>query len=328
MGTPLYLAIINPKAGPPKDLRRIQALLENRCALAGVNLVVEKTHYRGHATALVQRYGQSVARVIGVGGDGTLREIVAGLVPGIPLALVPLGTVNVLAKDLGIPEDPPHSIDLALNGVVRYIDVAYLRDEPFLLMASAGIDALTVHNLHGPAKRLFGQFAYVLSSLRTAAIRKPERYKVGIYLNGQSTVLWEKGYLVLVSNARYYAGRHTIIPGAGLETGKLHVMVYRKPGAIDTLQLIFNILAHQQLHLKDVGFYEADEVTIEGRKKPPRMQYDGDKAPRGPVRITLRPGQLPVLVPENQTREKTSLENILYWLGLESGLKPSGGSSK
>lgn len=292
-----YLCICNPAAGPRKDVRRILSFIERSLEERGRTVLVARTKYSGHAAQLARRLSPGRRAVIAVGGDGTLREIASGIDPSVPLGVIPLGTVNVLAKDLGIPEDTQRALETILENRVVSIDLARLRDEVFLLMASAGLDAVTVHNVNRISKRFLGQFAYALAGLRSSLTTRPRLYRVGIVDRGEKREIVERGYLVIVSNGRYYAGKFTINPSASLRSGKLHVMIYKRPGLIDNLVLVFKVLSGQMLKFKDVSFFTADEVTIEGKRRPPTMQFDGDRAPGGPVRITIQPGALKVLVP-------------------------------
>lgn len=294
---PSILCIINVRAGKRPAIRRVTDYLALRARSAGYGIRFERTRFPGHATILARRYSAPDTLVCAVGGDGTVREIVEGMKKNAVLGIVPLGTVNVLAMDLGIPLDPILAVDGLFNGTVRKIDIAYLRDKPFLLMASAGIDALTVHGLDARLKGVFGRFAYALSAFRTALARKPSSFRIEIRNRGDFVCLRERGYLVIVQNGRYYAGRFVLDPRARLDSGKLHVLVYKKPGIIDTLSLVFRVLSGMDIALEDVKIYAADEVNIDAGRKPPKMQFDGDKAPPGSVRIRIEPSALAVLVP-------------------------------
>ncbi|MBA7622262.1 Diacylglycerol kinase [subsurface metagenome] len=124
------------------------------------------TRYSGHAGVIVRKNLKNMDFVTVFGGDGTIREVVKGMGDHpLPVGIIPCGTVNVLALDLGISLNPVIATVTIVEGYQRKIDIGYLNDEPFLLMVSTGIDALAVHNVDLMAKRIFGQIAYVISAL-------------------------------------------------------------------------------------------------------------------------------------------------------------------
>jgi YegS/Rv2252/BmrU family lipid kinase len=275
-------------------LPQVQRVLE----AGGVEVRVLFTRREGHAAQLVRKHREGADCVIVFGGDGTVREAVAGMGQRpLPLGIIPFGTVNVLALDLGIPANPLAAARTLLAGHTRWIDVGYLDGEPFLLMVSTGIDAMAVHNLDFRAKQYFGQMAYMFSALWTALTDRPQRIRVRIDRDGAR----DSGYLAIISNSRYYAGPYRIAAETRIDDGLLNVLLFKKRGVLDTLRLFLGVLTRRHRLMRDVVFYSGREIRITSRSRV-KMQMDGDKAPPTPARVWVEPGVLPVFVPQKERR--------------------------
>ncbi len=174
------LLVVNPKArGLPRQerLRAAAAWLEE----AGWRVRLQPTEGPGHAMLLAQAAAQEgYDLVVACGGDGTINEVVNGLA-GSPTALgvIPGGTANVWAKEVGIPRDPLKAIAIAAQGESRRIDLGRAMgratgpgglgmkgDRHFLLMAGLGFDGHVIHRLAPAAKERWGALAYVVTGFR------------------------------------------------------------------------------------------------------------------------------------------------------------------
>ena len=170
--------------------------------------------------------------VIVAGGDGTVRSVAAGLRDtGMPLGLVPLGTGNLFARNLGVPvNDPFDAVVLALTGLDRAVDVlvADVRRpdgsvETFvsLVMSGVGIDATMISNTNADLKRRVGWLAYVDAGLRAIPLSKP--FRVIHRLDGGRTHR-SRVASVLIANLGYLPGNIELIPDAELDDGRLDVV--------------------------------------------------------------------------------------------------------
>jgi YegS/Rv2252/BmrU family lipid kinase len=296
------ILIVNPQAGRRLLLNlylpQVQRLLERN----GVEVRVLYTRRAGHATQLVRRHRGEADFVTVFGGDGTIREVVAGMVDcPLPLGIIPFGTVNVLALDLGIPSNPLAAARVVLDGRTRNIDLGFLGREPFLLMVSTGIDAMAVHNLDFRAKRYIGQMAYMLAGLWTALTDRPQRIRIGIDERG----VRDSGYLAIISNSRYYAGPYRVAEETRIDDGLLNVLLFKKNSLLDTIRLVLGVLTRRHRVMRDVTFYSGKVIRVLSRTKI-KMQMDGDKAPSGPATVWLKPRFLPVIVPKRSYAEFTA----------------------
>jgi diacylglycerol kinase (ATP) len=306
------ILIVNPKAGRRLflnlNLPQVVKLLQR----GGVSFRTFYTRYSGHAARLVQRFREEIDCVLVFGGDGTIREAVKGMGERpLPIGIIPFGTVNVLALDLGISLNPIIATTSILAGHTRRIDVGYVNSEPFLLMVSTGLDAMAVHSVDLRFKRYLGQMAYVLGMIWSALTDKVRRIQISV--EGQN--ITDRGYLAIVSNSRYYAGPFTIDQEVRIDDGLLNVILFKKSGILDTFRLLLNVLANRHRMMPDVSFYSGKAFQIRARGRI-KIQMDGDKAPSPPARIHLRERFLPVFVHKNEKRPegleavKTVLANV------------------
>jgi YegS/Rv2252/BmrU family lipid kinase len=306
------ILIVNPKAGRRfflnLHLPQVIKLLERH----GVSFRIFYTRYSGHAAKLVQRFRDGIDCVLVFGGDGTIREVVRGMGDeSLPVGIIPFGTVNVLALDLGISLNPVIATTSILAGHTRRIDVGYVNDEPFLLMVSTGLDAMAVHSVGLRFKRYLGQMSYVLGMIWSALTDRVRRIEVTV--EGQNVT--DRGYLAIISNSRYYAGPYTIDQEVRIDDGILNVILFKKSGIVDTFRLLVNVLANRHRMMPDVSIYSGSVIHIRARGRI-KMQMDGDKAPSPPATISVRKWFLPVFVHEEEKKleglkaVKTVLANV------------------
>jgi diacylglycerol kinase (ATP) len=232
------------------------------------------------------------------GGDGTIREVVKGMgARPLPIGIIPFGTVNVLALDLGISLNPVIATTSILAGHTRRIDVGYLNSEPFLLMVSTGLDAMAVHTVDLRFKRYLGQMSYVLGMIWSALTDRVRRIQITI----EEQNITDRGYLAIISNSRYYAGPYTLAEEVSIDDGILNVILFKKSGILDTLGLLVNVLTNRHRMMPDVSFYSGKVIRIHASRRI-KMQMDGDKAPSTPARISVRERFLPVFVHEEEKK--------------------------
>ncbi len=230
-----------------------------------------------------------------VGGDGTLRLAAQGLA-GSPTALaaVPAGTVNVWAKEAGIPGRPRAAIDAHLSGQVVSIDVGRCNGEAFLLMAGVGWDGAIAAAVSPRLKRPLGPLAYALQAARMLPRLRtvPARWSA----DGRTT----EGRLALLvaGNTRLYGGFLRFTPQGSARDGLLDVCALCPGGVLDTGRLAAALVLGR-LHRDPVARYErVRELVIE--TPGIRIQLDGDAAGQTPATITIEPGALRVSLPAGE----------------------------
>lgn len=264
-------------------------------AAAGFEVEAVITEEPDHATDLAARAGEQGHEVVfACGGDGTQREVATGLLGSpVALAVLPAGTTNVLARALGLPIrllDASHSY--AGPCTTQEIDVGLCAGRPFLMMASAGIDARTLLNTKPSMKERWGRAAIVVQGLRTLRTYSfpPMHVRAGDSEGSAS--------YVAANNIRLYGGPFEIAPQAKLDDGLLDVLLFHSTGARKTLGLVWDVARGKHPLRNDVSMWQAKSLRIESDADLD-IQIDGDplRLP-SPVDIQIADQRLRVLLPE------------------------------
>lgn len=207
--------VLHGKAAAREDVRAAVRAVRDE----GVDLEVRVTWEADDAERFArQAAGEGFGVVIAGGGDGTINQVVAGLVQGVPreqaspsLAVLPLGTANDLAHACGIPLDPKAALRLAIFGTSANGDVGRVNERHFVNMATGGFGSQVTVATPPELKKLLGGVAYLLTGLTHFTNIRPERGR----LTGPGFA-WEGPFLVLaIGNGRLAGGGHPLCPEAG-----------------------------------------------------------------------------------------------------------------
>jgi diacylglycerol kinase (ATP) len=271
------MMIFNPTAGR----RRGRAMAEALRLLEGRAQITQKrTGARGDAEAFARATPRGAIALV-AGGDGTANEVANGLLAagGGEMAIIPLGTANVLAAELGIM-NIAGAAGAAATGPLLTYRPGLANGRGFLLMAGVGFDAHVVANVSPRLKRLFGKGAYVWESLRQLTRFSFPRYRVTV-----DGVAHEVAS-VIVARGHFYGGRFIVAPEARLDSDDLYVCLFRRGGRLQTICYAMALAANRLHRSRHVAIVKARRVTIEGPEGDP-VQGDGDLIGRLPVTIEL-----------------------------------------
>ena len=291
MAADSILVIFNPfaRSERAKGLRdKIQAL--------DPRVVVRPTGGPGHAADLArQAVEEGFGTVVAAGGDGTINEVVNGLAgSGVRLGLLPLGTMNVFASELGIPGNRlRRGWEIIRAGHCRPVDLARANRHHFVQLAGVGFDAQAVAGVNREAKKNFGPLSYIISAAKVVAERKPPLLRI----EAEDEPARE-GSFVLVGNGRYYGAPLAVFKQAVIDDGLLDVIVLRNLGYLDFVRYIQRIIMGTHLGLKDVEYFQTRRVTVEvasGQDIP--FEADGELIGYAPVTFEIVGPQLQVLAP-------------------------------
>lgn len=281
--------VYNPIAGRHKSrFRRTLRYL----ARQGCLMTVRETTGRGDAERFARdAIGEGYDAVVVAGGDGTINEVANVLAgSGETLAIIPLGTANVLANEIGIDMRPDRVASVIAHGPRRQIHLGRIDDRRFLLMAGFGFDARVVESVKPSLKRIVSQGAYVYEAVCELFRGRDARFEVVI--DGVKSTASS----VIVSNGRYYAGRYSVAPSARLGDPVLYVCLQRNGGAWNafkySIALVFGIV-HR---LPDVEVVPAESIGVYCPDEQP-VQADGDIVGHGTHRISLDRETLSVVMP-------------------------------
>ncbi len=280
------LVIHNPMAGRRAKGKLLRWKIELRRFGAEVTLV--ETAGPRHAVALAAAADPERFDAVAVaGGDGTINEAVNGLmVSKLPLALLPLGTANVLANELDLPQEIDALAQIAAFAPSRPVlpgeIVTAERAEPwrFLLMAGVGFDAEVVAHLDLRLKRHIGKGAYVLGSL--AQLMRHRAPCLPAVLDG----LAEEAASLVVARAHFYGGRFVLAPAARLDQPRLHAVLFPEKSRFAALRYMAAVVLGRLARQRDVEVRPAEQIELRGPRGAP-VQVDGDIRAYLPARIRL-----------------------------------------
>jgi len=264
--------IYNPRAGSWRNRRLIRSLEEE---LATESLAVEAvaTSGPGNATQLARQAVEAGSPLVfALGGDGTLREVAAGLLGSeTVLGALPGGTTNVVVRTLGLPTEPMAAARALKQLPMREIDVGLCGDEVFLMQASLGLDGRILERVSPVAKRLIGRGAVGLAGL--AAWWTYEYPEFEVLVDGHSIT----ASFVAVCNLPLYAGAYSIAPSADPGDGLLDVVLFRGQGRRETLAFARDLRVGRHIERDDVTLLTAREVVL--TDPDIALQIDGDVVP-------------------------------------------------
>ena len=309
------LLIHNPNAGNGGSGRR-RMLDEARRILShgGIEAELIETRGPGDATEMAQRAtAEGRQLVIACGGDGTLNEVVNGLAAEqnghrVPLALLPGGTANILAKELELPWDIPSAAEKLVHGNIKDIalGLATPLEQPekrrfFLSVAGAGPDGMIVYGIDLDLKARIGILAYWWQSARQLFSYKFPLFRV---VGGSQKL---DASLVVVGRTKHYGGPFKITTGADLYEDQFELLALTTQSGLRYVSYLPNLLMEKLRGTDGVYFWKSDSIVCEPLDgNPVYAQVDGEPLARLPVEFKIVPRALKLLVPRNGVSSKGS----------------------
>lgn len=284
------LIVHNPVAGWRRRARALAVghVLNN----LGCSVEVRMTERAGHAEDIASSLDAQDCDILAVsGGDGTINEVINGLKPNGPvLALIPNGTANVLAHEIGLSRRPEAIAQVIAECQPSAVNVGLANGRAFAMMAGVGFDAHVVAGVTPGLKRWLRKGAYVWRSMVQMPTFGAPRYLVSV--DGRKL----DGASAIVANGRFYAGTFLVAPEARLDRALFQVCLFKRAGAFNVVRYGTAMLANRLPTLPDFEIHSGHVIEIEGRAGEP-VQADGDIIARLPVRITLADKPLWLLRP-------------------------------
>jgi YegS/Rv2252/BmrU family lipid kinase len=317
------LIVYNPTAGQSAASQQEIDIAAHTWREQGWQVSAQPTAHSGDGTELARAAAANGYNlVVAAGGDGTINEVVNGLAgTQTALATLPLGTVNVWARELGLPLQTRAAAEAISKGVVRPIDLGLAGGRYFLLMAGIGFDAAITAQVRPDEKRRLGALAYVLRGVQQVSRLQGTRMR--LTLDGRvvsARVLW-----VVVGNSQLYGGVVKITHRASIDDGLLDVCVIRGDNPYGAPLHLLSILLRRYSLDPEIDYYRARRVEVHSRKRLP-VQVDGDAIGQTPMEFEVVPGALRALMPERvgdglvqgdaatPVRAGRSLQRLVAWL--------------
>ena len=277
----------NPNSGSAGDegyLERFAQTLRE----GGLEVEILNTERPDHATELAATAGDRL--VIAAGGDGTVNEVVNGLSKDATLGILPLGTANVLARELGLPLKPEDACERILTGTGSRMDIGVATDEEgterrFTCMAGIGFDANVVREVTPRLKRYLRSLAFPLVALKVYFRGDlPDLHLI----DGNTTHVAQ---LAIVANGHYYGGDFKVAEDASLTSGKLEVVLIEKVSRLLRADILASILAKRPLD-RDAKSFPAQDIRAESPDKRVPVQIDGEVWGHLPMSFRVEPAAI------------------------------------
>ena len=225
------------------------------------------------------------------GGDGTLHQVIGEVVKWkLPVALLPAGTTNVLARELRIPRDPERALELVVRRKLRRIHLGQANGEYFHLMAGIGLDGDVISRLRETTKKSFGIGAYWLAT--AASLLKYPFPPFELDLEGDVY----QGTFAVIGNARSYGGQLLITPQASLGENCLDVCLFTGRGRGRYLAYILAAISGRHLRYPDVIYRKVQHVRVSADPSIP-IQMDGELVGHGSMEFSSYREGIEVVVP-------------------------------
>ena len=300
--------IVNPTSGAWNIQRELPAVLSHLEA-QDWQTDLHLTGRAGEATELAWKArDENLDAVFVVGGDGTVNEVINGLAEGpVAMGVLPGGTGNVWARELGLPTRSPlhllplvDSVKALVPGTVRRIDLGKIKadgtDHYFLQWAGLGLDAEVTYAMEPRTRRQrrLGALAYVVAGVTIAANMAGVRSRITI----DDQLIYRRSILIVISNSQLYGGLVRIATDARLDDGLLDVNIFAGTGFGSAMRTALGVITGLHIHDPRHSLYLGRTIRIE-TDKPMAVHVDGEPFGTTPLECEVVPRALSVLIPQD-----------------------------
>jgi YegS/Rv2252/BmrU family lipid kinase len=264
----------------------------------GIEVQSAPTSGPGDATRLAR---EAVAAhcevVIACGGDGTVNEVVGGIAGSdVPVLVVPGGTSNVLARELGLPRDLSECVSLLRKGVIRRISLGQAGERRFILMAGIGVDAGIVAASNSWLKRHLGEGAFWLAGFQQLA-----RYHFlpfDLSVDGKP----HRGTFALISKVKHYGGPFQLTPHGNLYSNQFAICLFQSEVRWRYLYYLSQVALGKHTSLPDVLMLKGRTIQATGNPQV-QVQVDGELLGSLPQTISIQDNALSLIVPRARSSD-------------------------
>jgi diacylglycerol kinase (ATP) len=281
------LVILNPAAHSERAQRkraRVESLAQD--------CVVCATTRTGEAEQMARRgVEEGFEKIVAAGGDGTVNEVVNGLAStNVTLGLLPIGTMNVFATELGLPiNDLELCWKIIENDSTRAVDLPKANRKFFVQLAGVGLDAQVVKETSSQLKRNFGPLSYLISAAQIAARQPPQ-----LFIQSEDASI-DEGSFVLVGNGRLYGGPFPFFKHAVIDDGLLDVIVFKRLGYLEIIKYLQDVVFSSDIRVPEIEYFQTRRLRVESHQSVP-VEVDGELVGNCPVEFSLHERSLRVLV--------------------------------
>jgi len=282
--------VLNPEA---RTARRLGVASE--LSTVAPQAILRLTQGPGHAEAIAREaVAMGFSTVVAGGGDGTINEVLRGIAGSdIRFGVLPLGTMNVFARELGLPLAWPAAWARIAHGNERRVDVGWANGMPFAQLAGVGFDAQAIARVNPLLKRRLGPVAYLWAGLQSLFLPAAQ---ITVLAEGRAPM---QGVWVVLGTGRYYGGPFTVFPDAKNGDGLLNVLVVRDLSIHCLLSGLLTLPMGWHTKIEGVTYFQTRRLRVEplqGQETSPEWELDGELIGRAPVDFHVTQNALRVAV--------------------------------
>jgi diacylglycerol kinase (ATP) len=262
-------------------------------ASAGIEVLPFGIDTPGDIPKLIRAHRCRMDLVVLGGGDGTMNAACEAILDvGVPMAILPLGTANDLARTLGIPSDIEGACAVAAGGIRHRIDLGRANDKHFFNVASIGLSVAVAHMVDSETKRRWGAAGYALTVWR--ALKEHRPFRARIRCDGR--VLQTRSIQIAVGNGRHYGGGLTVAADAAIDDHQLDLYSIGPASMVRLVLLAPALRSGRHGEFQGVHLLRGRRIEIETRRPMP-VNTDGEVTTQTPVDFRILPGAIEVIVP-------------------------------
>ena len=293
------IIISNPKSGS-RGIKEFHN--ELKTLLKKTDFEIWETQTPNHAIDLAQKaVKKNPDIIVAAGGDGTVIQVISGMVDSsIKLGIIPNGTGNMLSSDLGIPLNTKKAVEVIQGKNTKKIDIGKINDRYFAFLAGCGLDSEIMRDTTRERKRKLGLWAYFVEGFKLAFRSRKRfiRFKIKIDDKKPFKTI---GISVMAANSANILGQFfTLAPHASLNDGFLDLIIISPRSMFDYFPVLFQIITRRSLSdERKIRYFRAKEIEISSEPVL-NIQADGDIIGKTPVKISVIPSCIEVLIPKNR----------------------------
>jgi YegS/Rv2252/BmrU family lipid kinase len=288
-----YLFIVNPVSGKGNSSKVI-SLIKEVMDSYNCTYEIKITEKVGDAKLFAEEVKtKNFSVIVSVGGDGTLHEVVNGMVGGTQkLGVIPSGTGNDFARALNIPFNLREAIEILVKQNSVLIDLGRLNGKYFVNFCSIGLDALIAQEANKIKKYFSSTYAYIIGVVK--ALNKFKSLEVDLVIDDKKYN--EEIMLIAVCNGSYYGGGMKIAPQAKISDGEFDICIVRKMSKLKLLFLFPTIFKGKHIKYKEVKIYRGKDVEVFSKCNM-HVNADGEIVNNRPIKFEAVHNKIEVIVP-------------------------------
>lgn len=294
-----YKVIYNPSSGKKTEQEKIFKIGKKLLEQEAVEICFYATKRAGDAQIeTIRACEDGYDAILGCGGDGTLHEIVNGMMAfqgeKPPLAILPAGTVNDFAKHLKIPTRVDKFVDMVIRGNTEAVDVGKVDQDFFINVVAGGAFANIPHEVPSDSKTVLGKYAYYLQGAFELGEQLEKSYQLKIHADGETFEM--EAMMFIVTNTSSVGGFTKLAPAASYVDGYLDLLVIEKAPPTELVSIAQKLIWGEHLTHKMVHYSQAKSIVIES-DVPICIDIDGEEAHVTEMKFSLENRAIRLLVP-------------------------------